>query len=183
MAPIGTRKQVRFKDQYERPKNKAPLTEIRKLDGITILTKKDEVCRFITGALSRFLKPIEIPPNTHLIEHRPWSAGGIYTIRSVEPILPNTTYDIAARVIIRHEIGLVQVIFSTARGLFDRVSLPPVQWIEVPNMELSLNNGMKVCVQIEDSIHGQLLASYLKKLDLLELQANGTTDSEMESPQ
>ncbi|TVY61985.1 hypothetical protein Focb16_v013840 [Fusarium oxysporum f. sp. cubense] len=62
MAPIGTRKQVRFKDQYERPKNKAPLTEMRKLDGITILTKKDEVCRFITGALSRFLKPIEIPP-------------------------------------------------------------------------------------------------------------------------
>ncbi|EWZ39307.1 hypothetical protein BFJ70_g3706 [Fusarium oxysporum] len=154
MAPIGTRKQVRFKDQYERPKNKAPLTEMRKPDGITILTKKDEVCRFITGALSHFLKPIEIPPNTHLIEHRPWSAGGIYTIRSVEPILPNT-----------------------------RVSLPPVQWIEVRNMELSLNNGMKVCVQIEDSIHGPLLASYLKKLDLLELQANGTTDSEMESPQ
>ncbi|KAI3583185.1 hypothetical protein IWW34DRAFT_864680 [Fusarium oxysporum f. sp. albedinis] len=104
MAPIGTRKQVHFKDQYERPKNKAPLTEMRKPDGITILTKKDEVCRFITGALSRFLKPIEIPPNSHLIEHRPWSAGGIYTIRSVEPILPNTRYDIAARVIIRHEI-------------------------------------------------------------------------------
>ncbi|EXL95587.1 hypothetical protein FOIG_12075 [Fusarium odoratissimum NRRL 54006] len=183
MAPIRTRKQVRFRDQYERPKNKAPLTEMRKPDGITILTKKDEVCRFITGALSRFLKPIEIPPNTHLIEHRPWSAGGIYTIRSVEPILPNTRYDIAVRVIIHHEIRWVQVIFSMARGLFDRVSLPPVQWIEVPDMELSLNNGMKVCVQIEDPIHGQLLASYLKKLDLLELQANGTTDSEMESPQ
>lgn len=80
-------------------------------------------------------------------------------------------------------MGWVQVIFSMARGLFDKDSLPPAQWIEVPNMELSLNNGMKVCVQIEDSIHGQLLASYLKKLGLLELQANGTTDMEMESSQ
>ncbi|KAF4952576.1 hypothetical protein FGADI_6647 [Fusarium gaditjirri] len=183
MAPIRTRKQVRFRDQYERPKTKASLTEMRKPDGITILTKKDEVCRFITGALSRFLKPLEIPPSTHLIEHRPWSAGGIYTIRSVEPILPNASHDIAVRVIIHREIGWVQVIFSMARGLFDRVSLPPVQWIEVPNMELSLKNGMKVCVQIEDSIHGQLLASYLKKLELLEVQANATTDLEMESPQ
>ncbi|KAH7169098.1 hypothetical protein DER46DRAFT_573013 [Fusarium sp. MPI-SDFR-AT-0072] len=171
MAPIRTRKQVRFRDQYERPKNKASLAETRKPDGVTILTKKDEVCRLITGALSRFLKPIEIPTSTHLIEHRPWSAGGIYTIRSAEPILPNTRYDIAVRVIIHHEIGWVQVILSMARGLFDRVSLPPVPWIEVPNMELSLNNGMK------------LLASYLNKLDLLELQANGTTDLEMESPQ
>ncbi|KAI1049964.1 hypothetical protein LB506_001288 [Fusarium annulatum] len=98
------------------------------------------------------------------------SAGGIYTIRSIEPILPNTRYDIAVRVIIHHEMGWVQVIFSMARGLFDRVSLPPAQWIEV-------------CVQIEDSIHGQLLASYLKKLGMLELQANGTTEMEMESSQ
>ncbi|KAG4278949.1 hypothetical protein FPRO04_06270 [Fusarium proliferatum] len=183
MAPIRTCKQVRFRDQYERPKNKASLTEMGKPDGITILTKKDEVCCFITGTLSRFLKPLEIPPNTHLIEHRPWSAGGIYTIRSIEPILSNTRYDIAVRVIIHHEMGWVQVIFSMARGLFDRVSLPPAQWIEVPNKELSLNNGMKVCVQIEDSIHGQLLASCLKKLGMLELQANGTTEMEMESSQ
>jgi hypothetical protein len=183
MTQTKTRKQVRFRDQYERSSNKISLTEIRNPDGITILTKKDEICRFITGALSRFLKPIEVPTNTHLIEHRPWSAGGIYTIRSVEPILPNTRCDIAVRVFIHHEIGWVQVIFSIAKGLFDRVSLPPVQWLQVPNMELPLNNGMKVCVQIEDSIHGQLLASYLKKLDLLELQRNGFTDLDLESPQ
>ncbi|KAF4500561.1 hypothetical protein FAGAP_3238 [Fusarium agapanthi] len=180
MTPIKTPKRVRFRDQYERPNNKASLTQTRKLDGITILKKKDEVYRIITSALSRFLKPLEIPPKT-LIEHCLWSAGGIYTIRSVEPILPNTRYDIAVRVI-KH-LGWVEVFFSMAGGLFDRVSLPPVQWIEVPNKEVVLNNGMRVCAQIEDSIHGQLLASYLKKMGLFELQGNGTTDLEMESPQ
>ncbi|KAI1019609.1 hypothetical protein LB504_009453 [Fusarium proliferatum] len=169
MAPIRTRKQVCFRDQYERPKNKASLTEMGKPDGITILTKKDEVCRFITGTLSRFLKPLEIPPT-------PTSLNIVLGVQEEStPSAPSSLFCPIQ--------GWVQVIFSMARGLLDRVSLPPAQWIEVPNMELSLNNGMKVCVQIEDSIYGQLLASYLKELGLLELQANGTTDMEMESSQ
>ncbi|KAF5970193.1 hypothetical protein FBULB1_9820 [Fusarium bulbicola] len=183
MTPIRTPKRVRFMDQYDLQKSKASLIQTSKPGGTTIFTKKDEECRFITGALSRFLKPLEIPPNTHLIEHCPWSEEGIYTIRSIEPILPNTKYNITVRVTIHQDMGWVEVIFSMAGGLFDWISLPPVQWAEVPNMELALNNGMKVCVKIEDSIHGRLLASYLKKLGLFELQAKATTDLGMESPQ
>ncbi|KAF5619483.1 hypothetical protein F52700_11766 [Fusarium sp. NRRL 52700] len=180
MAPIRTPRRVRFRDQYERPRVKASPTQTSKPNGITILTKKDEVCRFITGTLSRFLKPLEIPPNTYLIKRHPWGSQEIYTIRSVEPILPNTRSDIVVRVFVHH--GWVQVIFSMARGLFDRVLLPPLRRIEVPTMETTFN-GLKVCAQIGDSIHGQLLASYLKKLGLFELRANGTTDLEMKSLQ
>ncbi|KAF9775113.1 hypothetical protein IL306_006809 [Fusarium sp. DS 682] len=179
MSPTAPRKEVRFKDDKDPPKRTVSLTEIKNPNGATVLTNKDEICRFITGSLCRFLKPIEIPKNTHLIEHRPWNAGGIYTIRSVEPILPNTRCDLAVRVVEHPALGWVQVIFSIAGGLSDTLSLPPMQRLEVPNKEFPYDN-MMVCIQIEDSIHGQMLASFMKQLDLLELQKNGIVDEDDE---
>ncbi|KAJ4259694.1 hypothetical protein NW762_007625 [Fusarium torreyae] len=170
-------KQVHFEDAKEATKSQETTrTEIPpqvKSSEVVILTWKDEECRFVINVLSRFLRPLEIPKKTHLIEHRPWNAGGVYTVHSTEPILPNTSRDLTVRVKIHHDNGFLEVYLATAGGLEDTAFIPPVQWLDIPPMELVMVNGPRVLVQIEDSVHGQWLATCLHEFDLLVLREGG----------
>ncbi|KAF4968300.1 hypothetical protein FSARC_4245 [Fusarium sarcochroum] len=150
-------KQVRFEDAKETVDNqdtkKTKTPTQAKSNEVVILTWKNEECRFIINVLSRFLRPLKIPKKTHLIEHRPWNAGGVYTVHSVEPILPNTSRDLAVRVKIHHDNGFLE--------------------LDIPPMELVMVNGPRVLIQIEDSVHGQWLATCVQEFDLLALREGG----------
>ncbi|KAF5021315.1 hypothetical protein F66182_6637 [Fusarium sp. NRRL 66182] len=169
-------KQVRFDFDSDQEPLDTPVTALPKtptyptIDDVVILTWKDEECRFVINVLARFLKPLEIPNKTHLVEHRPWNAGGIYTIHSLEPILPNAPSDLAVRVKMQHHDGLVEVYLAITGGFEYDLTIPPVQWLNIPPMELTMVNGVRVLAQIEDSVHGQWLAACIQDFDLLALR-------------
>ncbi|KAF5674950.1 flagellar hook-length control [Fusarium heterosporum] len=139
-------------------------TPTKRSNGVVTLTRNNEECRLIFDVLNKYLAPFEIPRYTTLIEHRPWHLGGIYTTFSAEPILPHVWEGITVRVVKHDHLQHVQIFLAVRGSLTNSASIPPMHTLQTSLREYLMDNGIKIGVQIEESVHGQWLAAYIQEL-------------------
>ncbi|KAM0355729.1 hypothetical protein ACHAPU_000115 [Fusarium lateritium] len=149
----------------------------KRSNGVVTLTRSNEECRLIFDVLNKYLAPFEVPRFTTLIEHRPWHLGGIYTTFSAEPILPHVWEGITVRVVKYDHLQYVQIFLAVAGSLTNSASIPPMHTLQTSLREFVMENGIKVSVQIEESVHGQWLAAYIQEL----AESRGGGDVEMDT--
>lgn len=164
MGKYNKNKQTRSQDAKNTSRNSPPRQVARRSNHVVTLTRRDEECRFILDILTSYFAPFEIPRFTNLIEHRPWRENGIYTTHSAEPILPDIWDGLTVRIVKFDQERLVQVYLAIAGSLNNAVSIPSAESLRVVPYEYIMDMGVRVSVQIEDSVHGKWLAACMMEL-------------------
>jgi hypothetical protein len=164
MGKSNKNKQVRFQNTKDTNRNSPPRQIARRSNNVVTLTRRDEECRLILDILTEYFAPFEIPRYTNLIEHRPWHANGIYTTHSAEPILPDIWDGLSVRIVKHDQERIVQVYLAVAGSLNNSASIPSAELLRAAPCEYTMDTGVRVSVQIEDSVHGQWLAACMMEL-------------------
>ncbi|WZH48778.1 Flagellar hook-length control [Fusarium acuminatum] len=167
MGKYNKNKQTHSQDAKNTNRNSPPRQIARRSNNVVTLTRRDEECRLILDILTSYFAPFEIPRFTNLIEHRPWHANGIYTTHSAEPILPDIWDGLTVRIVKFDQERIVQVYLAIAGSLNNAASIPSAELLRVAPYEYIMDTGVKVSVQIEDSVHGKWLAACMMELGVL----------------
>jgi hypothetical protein len=164
MGKYNKNKQTHSQDAKNTNRNSPPRQIARRSNNVVTLTRRDEECRLILDILTSYFAPFEIPRFTNLIEHRPWHANGIYTTHSAEPILHDIWDGLTVRIVKFDQERIVQVYLAIAGSLNNAASIPSAELLRVAPYEYIMDTGVKVSVQIEDSVHGKWLAACMMEL-------------------